>query len=123
MTTNGGIYAAESSDGKYVYYSRSQADPTLWRVAVNGGLEEPVVEAPKPFGCSHWALASSGIYIVDHNGDLHYFDFGRRHATTVIHHPGFLTDWSLAVSPDGREVVWAQVDARTSDLMLVENFR
>jgi len=29
----------------------------------------------------------------------------------------------MAVSPDGREIVWAQIDARSADLMLVENFR
>jgi hypothetical protein len=34
-----------------------------------------------------------------------------------------LTDWSLAVSPDQREIVWAQIDARRADLMRVENFR
>lgn len=123
VTTKGGIYAAESSDGKYLYYSRSQGDPTLWRVALNGSGEQSLIGAPKPFGCSHWALAASGIYIVDQNGDLNYYDFDRRNATKVMHHPEFLTDWSLAVSPDGHEIVWAQVDSRSSDLMLVDNFR
>ena len=60
VTTDGGIYAAESSDGKYLYYSRSQVDPTLWQVALNGGAEQPVIAAPKPFGCSHWTMAASG---------------------------------------------------------------
>ena len=30
----------------------------------------------------------------------------------VLHDARFLTDWSMAVSPDGRQIVWAQVDAR-----------
>jgi hypothetical protein len=40
-----------------------------------------------------------------------------------VHDARFITDWSMAISPDGREIVWAQIDARESDLMLVENFR
>ena len=123
VTTNGGIYAAESNDGEYVYYSRSQTDPTLWRVAVTGGAEQPVMGAPEPFGCSHWAMGAAGLYIVDPKGNLVYYDFAHRQAIKILHHPGFLSDWSLAVSPDGREVVWAQVDDRAADLMLVTNFR
>jgi len=123
VTSNGGVYASESYDGEFVYYSRSQADPTLWRIAVSGGAEQPVTEAPKPFGCSHWAMGANGLYIIDPSGDLIFYDFAKHQTAKILHHPGLLTDWSLAVSPDGREVVWAQVDSRTADLMLVENFR
>ncbi len=123
VTINGGIYAAESHDAEYIYYSRSQADPTLWRIALKGGVEQLVMGAPKPFGCSHWAMGATGLYIIDPEGDLMYYDFAHRQATRILHHPGFLTDWSLAVSPDGREIVWAQVDERGADLMLVTNFR
>ena len=123
VTSNGGVYAAESYDGEFVYYSRSQADPTLWRIAVSGGAEQSVTDAPKPFGCSHWAMGATGLYIIDPSGDLIFYDFAQHQTVKILHHPGLLTDWSLAVSPDGKEVVWAQVDSRTADLMLVENFR
>jgi len=123
VTSSNGIYAAESTDGKYVYYSRTTADPTLWRIPIDGGTEEPVPGAPRPFDTSHWALVASGIYIVDGNGDLLFYRFDKGIVTRVIHDQRFLTDWSMAVSPDGREIAWAQVDARMTDLMLVENFR
>ena len=123
VTPNGGVYAAESYDGEFVYYSRSQADPTLWRIAVGGDAEQSVTDAPKPFGCSHWAMGANGLYIINPNGDLVFYDFAQHQTAKILHHPGLLTDWSLAVSPDGKEVVWAQVDSRTADLMLVENFR
>ena len=29
----------------------------------------------------------------------------------------------LAVSPDGRRLIWSQVDQDSSDIMLMENFR
>ena len=42
VTSNGGIYAVESFDSKYVYFSRSAQDATIWRVPAEGGAEELV---------------------------------------------------------------------------------
>jgi tricorn protease-like protein len=123
VTSGTGIYAVESPDGKYVYYSRSAMDPTIWRIPVNGGDEAQVPDVPKPFDCSHWVVVTSGIYTVNFNGDLEYYDFAKHNVTKVLHDAKFLTDWSMAISPDGHEIAWAQVDDRAADLMLVENFR
>jgi Tol biopolymer transport system component len=119
---HGGIYAVESPDSKYLYYSRGSADPTIWRVLIDGGAEEKVPGVPRPFDTSHWVIVASGIYVVDGNGDLQFYRFDNGSLTRVIHDQKFLTDWSMAVSPDGREIAWAQVDVRLADLMLVENF-
>ena len=115
--------AAESFDGEYLYYSRSALDPTIWRIPLRGGPEELVLGVPKPFDPSHWAMVPSGIYVVNGNGDLLFFQFDKAGSTKVFHDQRFLTDWSMAISPDGREIVWAQIDDRAADLMLVENFR
>jgi Tol biopolymer transport system component/DNA-binding winged helix-turn-helix (wHTH) protein len=123
VTTDGGIYVAESPDRKYLYFSRAPHDATLMRMPLEGGSTEPVAEAPKPFDDSHWAIVDAGIYIIDGNGDLHLYQFGSRHTTKVYHDARFITDWSMAVSPDGREIAWAQIDDRSADLMLIENFR
>jgi Tol biopolymer transport system component/DNA-binding winged helix-turn-helix (wHTH) protein len=123
VTSGSGIYAVESADGKYLYYSRSAIDFTIWRIPVTGGPEEQVPGVPKPFDTSHWAVVASGIYIVNGNGDLQFFQFGKNTVTTVFHDQRFLTDWSMAISPDGREIAWAQIDDTAADLMMVENFR
>lgn len=123
VTTNGGIYAAESPDGKFVYFSRGPADPTVWRVAVSGGGEELVPGAPRPFSCSHWAIGPKGLSIVDQHADLLFYSLRDRRVSTVFHHPEFLSDWSVELAPDGRELLWVQIDARFADLMQVENFR
>lgn len=123
VTSSGGIYVVESFDSKYVYFSRSAQDATIWRVPVEGGAEELVVGAPKPFDPSHWVLTTSGIYVIDAVGDLLLFEVEKQRTTTVFHDQRFITDWSMAVSPDGHEVIWAQIDARLADLMLVEHFR
>jgi Tol biopolymer transport system component/DNA-binding winged helix-turn-helix (wHTH) protein len=123
IASHGGIYAVESADGKYLYYSRGPADPTIWRVPIGGGPEEQMSGVPRPFDTSHWVVVASGIYIVDGNGDLQFYRFDNGSVARVLHDQKFLTDWSMAVSPDGREIAWAQVDTRLADLMLVENFR
>ena len=91
VTANSGIYAAESADRKYVYYSRNAHDSAIWRTAIAGGPEEQVPDAPKPFDDSHWALVASGIYIVDGNGDLLFYKFERcrrpRSSTTPAFSP------------------------------------
>lgn len=89
---------------------------------IEGGVEEALTGAPKPFDCSHWALSESGIYIVNGNGDLLFYQFDGGRVTNIYHDQRFVTDWSMALSPDGREIVWAQIDERLADLMLVENF-
>lgn len=122
LTRDGGTYAAESADGQYVYYSKGPIDSTLWRVPSAGGTEEKVASAPLPDGCSHWALGSHGIYIIDRQGDLVYFDLTNRQTTKLAHHPEFRTDWSMAISSDERTVLWVQIDSARSDLMLAENF-
>jgi Tol biopolymer transport system component/DNA-binding winged helix-turn-helix (wHTH) protein len=123
VTRNGGIYAAESFDGKYIYFSRNAQDPTIWRVPAGGGAEEVVSGAPRPFDTSHWVLTATGIYVIDTVGDLQFYQFDNGRTSKVYHDQRFITDWSMAISPDGREVLWAQIDARLADLVLVENFR
>ena len=77
VTSASGIYAAESFDGDYLYYSRSAVDPTIWRMPVKGGPEEQVRGVPKPFEPAHWVIVASGIYVVNGNGDLMFFQFGK----------------------------------------------
>ena len=85
--------------------------------------EEQVAGVPKPFDPSYWSIVASGIYVIDGNGDLLFYKFDQGSVTKVLHDARFITDWSMTVSPDGREIVWAQIDEHHADLMLVENFR
>jgi len=123
VTSDGGVYPVESEDGKYLYFSRSSHDSTVWRMPVAGGAEETIPGMPKPVDCSHWALTNTGIYLVNGNGDLEFYQLHKGTVSVVLHDQRMLTDWSMAVSPDGREVIWTQIDDRAADLMLVKNFR
>ena len=122
VTQHGGMYPVESFDGQYIYFSKSGTDATIWRVPSAGGEEEQVLGVPVPADNSHWALTRDGIYIVNQNGDLLFYAFANQRTVRIEHHAGFLTNWSMTLSPDGRELVWAQVDSRNEDLLMVDNF-
>ena len=129
VTKHGGFAAFESTDGQFVYYSKGLDVDGVWRVPVNGGEEEPVLEYPRAGFWGYWALVETGIYFVKTESVAHptlqFLSFAGRGAVPVAtlerrpasHEPG------IAVSPDGRSILYTQEDHRTSDIMLVEQFR
>jgi Tol biopolymer transport system component len=135
VTRGGGFAAIESPDGRHVYFTkRASGTPApenaLWRVPVEGGNEEVVIEG---FRSSHgnWDLTAHGLYFVDEKPSpsgtswvVHFQDFDRRTATEVarLGHPPFLGGPAISVSRDGRWLLSTQRQ-EDSDLMLVESFR
>jgi len=128
VTRDGGYEAFESRDGGYVYYSKSEG-AGIWRIPVNGGEETQVVDQGT---LGHWALLDHGICFVNLTGTqptIECFDFATRHLRTVAVLPkdaepaggwGFPT---IAVSPDGRSILYVQAERAESHILLVENFR
>jgi len=78
-------------------------------------------------GVIRWSFAvvNKGIYYIDQPADearIQFYDFATGKSTTVAHHLGDV-HISLAVSPDGRTILYSRMDYLPNDLMLVENFR
>ncbi len=135
VTRGGGFTAIESTDGKYVYFTRRLSgtpDPqnSIWRMPVEGGTEEVVIESFRSTPGS-WDLTAEGIYFVDQRPStsgmqwvVRFLAFGQRNATEVarLRHPPFLGGPAVSVSPDGRWMLSTQSQGE-SDLMLVEAFR
>jgi Tol biopolymer transport system component len=122
ITTQGGFDPIESADGAYLYFSRSREEPALVRRAKDG-TEEVLI--PKLSG-RFWTLAKDGVYFASAAKDrLLFFDLASRKTREVlpITKPILLTQRHISVSPDGKELLWVQVDAESSDIMLVENYR
>jgi Tol biopolymer transport system component len=130
VTRHGGFAAFESNDGHTVYYAKGKNIRGLWSVPVNGGGETPVLtELPQARYWGYWALSDEGIYFVDTSATPHVIkllDLRTRRITGIaplarpavaLYAPG------LAVSPDGRRLLYVQEDHLNSDLLLVEKFR
>jgi Tol biopolymer transport system component len=124
VTRNGGATARESPDGKFLYYAKGSPEPnTIWKVSVDGGAEIQVVE-----GLSYslnFVVTEDGIYFVSASdwagpGVLYFFDF----VTKTPKRVATIKVWGLglAISPNRRSILYAQMDQSRSELMLVENF-
>ena len=130
ITKNGGVFAAESADGRSLYYAKVES-PGIYKMPLQGGEEERVLDrGAGGTGWANWALVPNGIYFrdakksKDHRdiGVLNFFEFATRKTTTVstMDQPEGL---GLAISADGRSVLYDGNGDAESSIMLVKNFR
>jgi Tol biopolymer transport system component len=125
VTTQGGAWAFESHDGRFLYFGKSTirgGPPGVWRMPRDGGKE---VQVQDRASLSHWALLEEGILYVDFGSgastlELFHFATGEVSRVAVAEHgpdgPG------LSVSPDGRWVLYVGGEKFEADIMLVEGF-
>lgn len=125
ITRNGGVFAAESADGHSLYYAKFEA-PGIWKMPLQGGEEERVLDRAGGTAWFNWALARNGIYFRDatnHDavGVLNYFDFttGRTSTVSTLDQAG---GTGIALSADGRSVLYDGKGEAESSIMLVKNF-
>ena len=126
VTRHGGSGATESADGRTLFFVKPLGGnrTSLWRMPAGGGDEAQIVPllfrynfAPTPTGV-YYATPS----LPDKASTIEYLEFATGKVTT-LHTLTKPVDLGLALSPDGRYLLFAQNDFSGSDLMLVENFR
>jgi serine/threonine protein kinase/Tol biopolymer transport system component len=118
-----GYMPFESPDGKYVYFSH---DSQLWQVAIDGTGEQQVSGMAQLGSNDAWSPSGSGIYFVGfHANGIDFFDLNSKKVRRILvlekPPPGWMG--GLPVSPDGRWLLFTQLDEISSDLMMVENWR
>ncbi|MGA2149918.1 MAG: protein kinase [Bryobacteraceae bacterium] len=123
VTHEGGSGPLESPDGKMLYYVKQSGTGGLWKMPVAGGQETQVV--PDVYRVNY-AVTEKGIYFTPHGGrdntsTVEFFNFATG-ATTQIVKVTKPLDLGLGVSPDGRTLLYSQVDQTGSNIMLIENF-
>jgi hypothetical protein len=94
---------------------------------MEGGDETQVLEEVGGGGsCPNWALTSDGIYFLRFDKSPHvtvqFFDFAT-HKTIPIWPLEKEPGWGLAMSRDGKSILYVQNEFAESNIMLVENFR
>ncbi|MGE0131842.1 MAG: winged helix-turn-helix domain-containing protein [Blastocatellales bacterium] len=131
ITKHGGFDNVESPDGRHLYYLKGRLLPGIWRVPTSGGEETLVLDHHLAGYWRHWAVTERGVYFataqVQNNTRplIEFYNFADQQITTIatLEKPIWPTPPGLAVSPDGRKLIWSQLDQRGSDIMLMENFR
>lgn len=128
VTQGPGLDPVESPDGRRVYYFRPDADG-IWTAPVSGGQEEAIPELNRVKRTRGWALRENGVYFYEDGPgakpQVQFFNFTTRRVTTVLRPeagPLRLVP-ALEVSPDGRTVLYAQIDQSIDGLFMIENFR
>jgi Tol biopolymer transport system component len=123
VTRKGGYTAAESEDGAFLFYTKTDQVSGLWRMPAAGGEETRILDAVR---MRAFTVAKDGIYFLapESSGKtqlaFHSFATNRTATLGVIERPVYLYS---DVSPDGRWLLYTQLDHRVEDLMLVEKFR
>jgi Tol biopolymer transport system component/DNA-binding winged helix-turn-helix (wHTH) protein len=135
VTRNGGTFAAESADGRFLYYSKYSV-PGIWKMPLQGGEESRVLDQPYreptiPSGAGwlawwDWALTRDGIYFLNFAtkpyATVEFFEFATQKIFpiwTLRKFPGF----GLSISADGKSILYVQNEIDQSNIMLVKNFR
>ena len=129
VTGQGGLDSMEAPDGQFLYYTKVRYAPGIWRMPVAGGEETFVLDHHRAGYWRYWAVVEQGIYFATaerlEQPLIEFFSFATGQVTLVaVLEKGLDRATSgLAVSPDGRWLIWSQVDQVGSDIMLMENFR
>jgi Tol biopolymer transport system component/DNA-binding winged helix-turn-helix (wHTH) protein len=125
LTKHGGMSGVESPDGRFLYYSKYELGG-LWKMPLEGGEETQVLEEVRGGSWPNWALTSDGIYFLRFDKSprvsIQFFDFATRKTIplwTLDKEPG----WGLAMSPNGKSILYVQGEFAESNIMLVKNFR
>ena len=124
VTHGGGSDPRESTDGHRLFYAkRTDSALEIWSTGVNGGAETRLLgPIQTPAG---WVPDQHGIYFIEPARRIAYYRFATGAITPIAalaKEPGVLNA-GLALSPDGRWLLYAQMDRSGADIMLVENFR
>jgi Tol biopolymer transport system component len=121
LTKNGGVGPVESADG-FVYYAKTLSTDEIWKIPAGGGQETPVMRGTGLGFWTDWALSPAGIYFVkrEWNGNLFYYEFATR-KTFLVSHEKF--GGNPALAPDGKSIVFSQLDQADQTILLVNHFR
>ena len=104
--------AFESPDGKSIYYMKGGWSGSLWKMPVSGGEESPVLPSVV---FRAFCLVNEGIYFIPEPGadrkySIQFLSFATAKVKTVAPMSGPPAE-GLSVSPDGRSLLFSQVDA------------
>ncbi len=126
ITHNGGYQPIASPDGKWIYYSKQGS--SVWKVPADGGAETEVLPAGSIYYHFLFDVTAAGIYFAGAPDTMsgvaplkfYRFSDGKTVGFGHVDKPLYL---QISVSPDGKWLLYTQLDSAVDDLMLVENFR
>jgi hypothetical protein len=132
VTTNGGVYAIESEDGEFLYYAKI-TECRVWKRSLETGQESrlPINICDFPINVSEWfgwVVVRDGIYFLNlrflPNGRIEFFDFAQGQSIPIFALDKPASEFGgLALSPDGKSLLFGQKEFDESYIMVIKSFR
>jgi len=123
-TSPDGTFPQESFDGEELYFAARNVNTGLRKVALKDGFADAPVEGlPVVLNQDLWTIAPHGIYFVAATKPktLEYYDFATKTIREIFKVEKEF-DSGLSVSPDGRYLLYSQVEENNADIMVVNYF-
>lgn len=131
VTRDGGFNAAESPDGRALYYFKSRTGKELWRMPTEGGADTKVTDSLQAGLWGSWCLGQEGAYLISASSqapaspEISLLPWGQAMprkllAIDKLPPPG---DAGCSVDPKAHAILYTQRDSANSDLFLIDNFR
>ena len=125
VTTKGGVYGIESRDGRFLFtpnLASAGSGKNRWIAARNHACRLTFV-----IGIAG-TLTRDGIYFLNldfaPNGKIEFFDFAQGQSTPILHLDKPVSLFGgLAVSPDGKSIIFGLNELNESYIMVMKNFR
>ena len=133
ITFHGGYEGFESPDGKTFYYSKGRGVYGIYSAPADGGEETLAPELPVPElkdagYWRSWAVVNQGICFPVKKSHsewaIQFFNFATRRTSSLFTVTDAPLWWmpGLALSSDGRRLIYAHLEQPYDELMLMENF-
>jgi Tol biopolymer transport system component/DNA-binding winged helix-turn-helix (wHTH) protein len=127
VTHHGGFAAFESPDGRFLYYAKGENAPGLWRIPIAGGEEIELISSLEAGYWGYWAAVENGIYYLDTTTKpgIVFFDVTTHRISRLfdLENRPARDDPGLAVAPDKKTILYTQLDALSTEVILLENFQ
>jgi Tol biopolymer transport system component len=125
VSSTRGYLPKESFDGNTVFFASSATNSTsLLMASLNPiGTESRVEGMPALSFGANWTVTRDGVYFfrADDYPTLNYYDFATKKFYPVVKLGA--VSYGISVSPDGRYILHAKMEAPKRDIMLVDKFR
>ncbi len=119
VTRQGGFASRESSDGKFLYYTKTEStDTSLWRKRLPDGEESQIVASVH---LHNFDVAADGVYFLDSTSSLKFITTNEKILTMATGVPQGYVGFSVA--PDRRSLLFCVSKPQSSEIALINNFQ
>jgi Tol biopolymer transport system component len=134
VTHHGGYLCHESSDGKWLYFSKDGHD-SIWRIPASGlrnppgEAEELVIGPPYKVQSHSWTLTSGEIVFYDratstHSAAIRAYSIRTKQMRLILSlshlFPDNRGEIGISLSPDSRWILYSQLDRSGSNVMVAD---